>query len=201
MRAKLAVEIVAGLAFLMVAVPASASAVKFDDITTEEWADIPGSYAGLNWSSNWEAGNGTVWTDSGYNAGRISGDYVAFNNYASDVTISRTSPFDLIGAYFTGAWNDGLNIQIQGRDAWGSLLYNQIIVVNATSPTWAQLDFSGVFSVDFHSWGGTQHSAYGLSGTHFAMDNLVYSESIPAPGAALLTILGASMVGWLRRRR
>jgi hypothetical protein len=43
--------------------------------------------------------------------------------------------FNFLGAYLTAAWNDGLNIRVQGYSGQ-TLLYDNAKIVVTTGPTW-----------------------------------------------------------------
>ena len=160
-----------------------ADVLGFDDITTNESASIPYGYGGLNWDT-FNVGKARIWTGSGYYNGLVSGDYVAFNWNGNPAEISST-PFNLAGAYFTGAWRDGLAIDIVGyRDT--TVAYTYGAVVNTKGPMWVTLDFSNVTRVTFTSHGGTKNPNMGLDGTQFVMENMEYSRggSTHCPGVS-----------------
>jgi len=185
--------------------PAGAAVVTFDDLEGSH-THIPAGYGGFDWSDNFYYldGSGSSYTGTGYDIGAVSSPRVAFSAYESAVAVTAADPFDFNGAYFTGAWNDGLSIDISG---WldGSLLHSTTVTVNTTAPTWVGLNWTGVDELRFDSYGGTPNPdiAGKGSGTHFVMDNFTYNgtPSVPVPGAVLLGSLGAGLVSWLRRRR
>lgn len=188
-------------AFLSSSMPAMAGTViGFDDAITDPitW-HMPTGYGGLEWSSRWGVMSGDYYGDSpsGYANGVMSGGYVAFNSMGSPVTISRDSPFVFVGAYFTAAWQDGLQIDVEGY-LDGELLYSTTFTVNTYEPTWVAVNWGHTDQLALSSSGGTP-VGWCLSGTQFAMDNLTFHA--PAPGAILLVGLGTGLTGWLRRRR
>lgn len=191
-------------AFLVIAMPAAATTVvDFDDAIADPitW-HMPTGYAGFSWSSKWGVMSGGYYGDSpsGYANGTVSGDYVAFNSMGMPVEISRDTPFAFVGAYFTAAWRDGLQIDVEGYLA-GELLYGETFTVSTQSPTWVLFDWGHTDQIVFSSSGGTP-VGWRLSGTQFVMDNLtVGAAHAPAPGAFLMVGLGAGVTGWLRRRR
>ncbi len=169
-----------------------AAILTFDDISTLPEESPVNTYGGLTWdnmgvvSAN-AMGGGYI--GGGYDNGTVSGDYVAFNMYANPLTVSG-SVFNFIGAYLTGAWNDGLSIDIVGRRN-GADLYSQTITVDTTSATWFGFNFLGIDELIFTSYGGTNAGNGGV-GIHFAMDNFTYS---PVPVPAAVWLFGSGLLG------
>ena len=135
---------------------------------------------------------------SGYLNGLVSGNYVALNLFEASASVSD-GLFNFNNAYFTGAWNDGLSIQIQGWNG-ANLLYDQTIVVSAFGPNLFNANYVGIDLLTFDSFGGTPQP-WGGSGTHFAMDNFDYTLGVPEPSTLLLLGTGLVMVGLKRRRQ
>lgn len=175
---------------LVFAVPglSVAGTLNFDSGVANE-TPIPNGYGGLNWDNFYALDAVNYYLNpSGYLAGMVSPDFVAFNAYADPAAFSSPIPFNFISAYLTGAWNDGLNIQVQGF-LGATLMYDQTVVVNATGPTLFNFNYLGVDRVYFQSSDGTPHDGYSGSGGHFAMDNLTVNI-IPEPGSGILLIIG-----------
>jgi hypothetical protein len=181
--------------------PVAADVCTFDDLAGNIGA-VPTDYGNLTWSTNWNYLNvETYSTESGYQRSAVSAPRVAYNRFAADVTVSDDNPFVFNGAYLTGVWNDGLNIDITGSQA-GTILHEITVVVSSTEATWVGLDWTDVDQVTFHSYGGTPYWGTG-GGTNFAMDNFTFNEPlavVPLPGTALLGVLGLSAAGWRLRR-
>ncbi|MBW4450209.1 MAG: PEP-CTERM sorting domain-containing protein [Spirirestis rafaelensis WJT71-NPBG6] len=181
---------------------AHAVVVTFDDLPG--FADsIPQGYAGLNWD-NFDSLNPVVFDaqSSGYGNGTVSTPNVAFNAFGDPAAISVNSgKFDFNSTYLTGAWNNGLNILVEGF-LGGQSLYSKTVIVNSTSPTLLNFDFLGIDNLKFTSFGGT-NAGYDGDGTHFAMDNFTYNQTKPVPEP--FTILGSLTAGGigvaLRRKR
>lgn len=183
----------------LVCAPAWATVDRFDEVTTLPDAGISDGYAGFNWQEFWVL-DATHYASnpSGYLNGLVSGDYVAFNGWGNPAEFSG-GPFHFVGTYLTGAWRDGMSLDIEGYRL-GILVYSETVVLDTDAPLWFQADYLNVDTVRFVPYGGTHHDGYAGDGTQFAMDNLTF-EAIPAPGAVLLVGLGTAAVGWLRRRR
>ncbi|MEN8141519.1 MAG: PEP-CTERM sorting domain-containing protein [Thermodesulfobacteriota bacterium] len=215
-------KLLAGLAMGIVlggpAASGNAAVLTFDDITTGPGGTfIADGYGGFNWGSmNFIDPIAWGFSTSGYENGTVSGDYVAYSSPASGyfATVSNTL-FDFSGAYLTGAWNDGLNIEVTGYLA-GSQTGQRTVVVNSDGPTWFDFNFSGIDSLSFRSYGGTNAGAFADNrGEHFAMDNFTYYEAFsepesytdpepytdPVPEPATMLLFGSGLAGLAGARR
>ena len=173
------------------ATTAQAVTVTFDDlpesVSPTEFT-VPNGYGGLNWSNFYYVDVNSI-SNSGYANGMVSPTNVAYNGFG-DPAFASDSRFTLNSAYFTGAWNDGLDIHVVGS-LGGVTVYTTDFLVNSTSPTLYTFNWAGLDNVAFSSSGGTDHG-YGGSGTQFAMDNLRINEPVPEPSTLLLLTAGPS---------
>jgi len=152
--------------------------LTFEGLTTAtggsvQGVEVPAGYGGLNWFSYFDLMDVLKYgTDSGYQKGCVSPRYVAYSAWEDPVMIGADQPFDFVGAYLTGAWRDGLKIDINGFRS-GVLRYSRTVIVNSTYPTWIQLDYAGVDRVQFDSYEGVENPAYPWGyGEHFVIDDL-----------------------------
>jgi hypothetical protein len=188
-----------------------AAVLTFDDLPDIVYSGVApldpiGSYGGLAWS-NMAYGDPVELNfhidnigSSGYSNGLVSTNHVASGNSNSGIT---GPTFNFEGAYLTGAWRDGLNINIQGYNG-GSLLYDTTVVVDSTSATWFDFNYLSIDTLVFDSYGGTAHgySASGLilDGDHFVMDNFTYAYfHVPEPISFSLLCFGLVGLGFRRR--
>lgn len=173
---------------------AQAVVLSFDDISSAEMGTIPVGYGGLNWSEfGYVDGSTASRAGSGYDHGRTSGDYLAFNQFARVASVSDTI-FDFNGAYFAGAWNDALNIDVSAF-LDGNLLYQETLVVDTTAPSWFDANYLGIDSLFFTSWGGTPHPGLNGRGNHFVVDYFTFNEAAPVPEPATVLLLGTGLAG------
>jgi hypothetical protein len=171
---------------------ARASTLTFDDISGAEIGTIPNGYGGLQWNLMGYTDGGARFSSSGYENGTVSGDYVAFNEFASVGTVSG-GLFDFTSAYLTAAWNDGLTIVVTGLLS-GSSIYTQTVSVDTSGPTLFNFNFLGIDQLTFASSGGVDAGLDG-SGTHFAMDDMTVNVSSVPDGGSALAMLGFAMIG------
>lgn len=172
--------------------PDGSRVLTFDDITTNHYGIIPDGYRRLNWY-NIHVTKGSKDPGSGYDNGTVSGDYVA---YAPWVRVGSNSRYlmDFEGVYLTGAWNDGLNIKVEGiLDE--EIKYSQTVVVDTDEPTWFEFNFEHIDYLKFTSYGGVKAENAAGNGTQFVMDDFTYTP-LPEPGSVLgLVALGALGAG------
>ena len=174
----------------------AAGTIRFDDITSAERVSFV-DYEGFQWDNFGVARYDHKGTGTGYYNANVSGDYVAFNQWGEPATVLRDNPFSLVGACFTAAWRNGLQILAEGY-LEGDLVHSRTFTVDTYDSTWVSFDWGYVDQVVFSTSGG-ESAGYAQNSPQFAMDNMVYHA--PAPGAILLGGLGAGLTGWLRRRR
>lgn len=186
----LTVAVAAPIAALGIGTVAQAAVLTFDDIAPiEGLAEIPDGYGGFTWDNFYYLnGSNSIESDTGYDNGRVSGDYVSFNGFGNQAIVS-SSLFDFNSAYITGAWNDGLSVTVEGLNN-GTTLYSTTVVVDTTSPTLVNFDFLGIDELRFTSFGGVEPD-YLLDqggGTQFALDNFTFNETVtPVPEPTLLS--------------
>jgi hypothetical protein len=182
-----------------------ATIVTFDDLPDSATGTfIPTVYQGLTWSNFFVVNAVLATSDLGTNGaiyGMVTASNVAFNGFGLPAEIdARGTNFDFLSAYFTGAWNSNLNIQIEGFRG-GSLAYNLTVMAAATNATLFTFDYLDIDRLCFNSSGG-QDAGFGSgAGEEFVMDNFMF-EFIPEPSSLLLTCVGAvSLLAFLRRKR
>jgi hypothetical protein len=187
------------LASAGIALGTTPATITFDELTPSTHGDlIPNGYAGLQWN-NFYVLNAVSYIDnpSGYQNAVVSANNVAFNGFGDPSMVSATA-FDLNSAYLGAAWNDGLQVEVQGF-VGATLTYDNTYTVNTTGPTLINFNYLGVDEVSFIASGGTLHPGYTGSGTQFAIDNLTLTL-VPEPTLFGLVGLGAAALMSARPR-
>lgn len=178
---------------LAASVGANAAVVDFES----------GLGGGFSWD-NFGVLNSTssTYNGSGYRNGTVSGSHVAYNSRANPAALSSFSSFVFNGAYFAGAWNNGLNITVRGF-LGGVETLSETFVVNTDAPLWRAFGWT-VDRLVFSSAGGVDQPGLNGSGAHFAMDNFTYNEvlsPVPEPETYAMLGVGLGLLGAFARRR
>ena len=194
--------IVAVASTLLVSTAANAVVLTFDDLPSNPYASIPNGYGGLQWN-NFLSHNGTP-SGSGYDTGSVSGLNTAFNSGGNAASFSSATAFSLRDAFFTAAWNNGLQIHVVATG--GSNTFTSDFTVNTSGPLNVFFNWSNINTVTFTSFGGVANPGLtGIgAGTHFAMDNLAINEvvsAVPEPETYAMLLAGLGLIGFMARRR
>jgi hypothetical protein len=174
---------------LLFAARAQATVIDFDELAeTPNGIQIPNGYGGFNWNNFYEL-DGITASSSGYLPGTVSQPNVAFNWFANPASLSLANggQFNFSGAYLTAAWNDGLQVGVQGFRR-NSLVYDMTVSPSATSPAFFPFNYQNIDSLAFNSFGGSHHDGYRLFGAQFVMDNFTYTLA-PEPSSIALAII------------
>lgn len=176
--------------------PVGAAVITFD----EPSGVLTPGYGGLNWSNIGR----TLYTssallDSGYHRGNVSPDYVAYNSYGNDATVSIASgTFDFNGMYVTAAWDHGLTVNLEGLLA-GTVIHSQTLVIDDDAPTYTNSNFTGIDTLRISTIAGTDAGTSG-AGKQIAIDNLTINQ-VPEPSSSALLSIGVMSVILRRKRR
>jgi hypothetical protein len=189
---------IAVASMLIVSSAANAEVLTFDDLATNS---IPNGYGGLQWDNFGNQVNNPV-SGSGYETGIVSGLNTAYNRWGNPATFSSAVAFTLNSAFFTGAWNDGLQIHVVATGV--SNTYTTDFAVDTSGPLNVVFNWLNINSVSFSSSGGLPHPGLIGNGTQFVMDNLAINEvvsPVPEPETYAMLLVGLGLIGFMARRR
>jgi PEP-CTERM motif len=172
--------------------------LTFDGLVTQTEEPLPRSYGGLTWENMWVLNPlqnpSPEYAASGYFAGIVSGDSVAFNAGGAPATVLGSTAFTFNSAHFTAAWNTDLNLNITAYSG-DAAIFAVSLTLNPSGPLFFAPNWSGIDRLSFASTGG-QDAGFGGKGTHFALDNFVFT-STPIPEPSTLVLLGTSLLAAL----
>jgi hypothetical protein len=181
-----------------------AAVITFDDLPSVEFADvINNGYQGFTW--NWfNYIDKFALPNTGFEKGVVSGNHAAYNDFAATATTSGNL-FDFNGAYLTGAWNDGLKIEVTGI-LGGVASYSKTVMVNTAHAQWFDFNFFEIDSLSFFAYGGTRNPNTDGEGEHFILDNFTYNEphsvtQASEPSTLILLGLGIALFGLISKHR
>jgi hypothetical protein len=221
MKKKYTISIAASLLVLtMAASPATAINLTFEEFIGSNGGLIGSFYSGISFESglngdDWfalDAGTG-FYNVSSYPSGTIlggDGNFWLHGQVGALTQLTTTSSSDGV-IRFDNADATFVEVSYASNSTMTFEAYTSGDVLIDTDSGAANLRFAngnaagpGTMRVD---WNGTDHIAYVImhdAGNGWVADNVTTDatgiEIIPAPGAALLGILGMGTVGWFRRR-
>ena len=181
-------------ASLILAGAAHAGPVGFEDVATGgDFASLNdlNPYAGLNWSSDWFAGDNGI---DGYANGAHSGSKFAVNGFGGDeVSLTSATGFNFAGAWFAtpeGAGDKARWINISAYDASNNLIGSTGQVAIGDTYLWVPAAFSNVALLTINNEAGW-----------FVMDDFTTTAAtaIPVPATPLVLGIGLLALGLSRR--
>lgn len=199
--------------------PAIPAPVPFPDsknpgsllINSDDFArPIPNQYGGFVWKDfGYLNASDFRPAPSGYLKGIVSPSNVAFNNRGTPAEVLSPDLFKFSSVYLTSAWNNDLNITIEGFQG-ERFLISHTVTVGVAGPTLFTFDWAGIDRLRFTSFGGTDAGLSEQGGTQFVLDNFTFNEPFtppppppptPIPTPALLPgLLGMGVAAWRRRQ-
>jgi hypothetical protein len=176
------------------AVAGNATVLTFEDRPGDTVTPVQDGYGGFNWDTA-----ATIYSiqktsspGSGYGIGTI-GNVSVFNGYGvspTDITLAGPGTFTFNGAQFTSAWFDQ-TLTFSGYNGATLVDTSSAINISTTSPTWVELDWSGIDRLEITS-----------TDRHWDMDNFTFNGAAPIPEPSTIFLLGAGLAGLgLVRRR
>ncbi len=215
-----------GLVLCLPAMAAADTTLTFDDVpgyvSGASAVPLPTDYAGFTWSSSdsggyWGVINNTYYRTDSYAGGNTFNfpsnpnaiiNETGPNAPAMHMVISRSTPFNLISAYFA-PWT------VNDRDVKFGATSLTLTGWLGTSQVGAPLTFAltagalqlqniGFNNIDRVTIDAIGAGSAGLS--YFLMDNMVYSTGLaptPIPASVLLLgsgLVGMGLLGWRRQR-
>ena len=201
--------------------PPTPAILDFEPLSTADGCDKNGftSYGGLAWTgwgaiSKLECGSADIGgPQNGYWYGATSGHksgYLQLPRFAVDPfqalvgSITNADGFDLLDAWMTAAWNNGLIVHV---DAFrGHTLVGMTdFVVDYGGPSHISFNFINITSATFTASGGTPDYNLGGVGSQLVMDDAnvaIYPHVVvPEPATIGLVAIGLLALTAVVRRR
>jgi len=202
---------------VLLAVPASAVTITFEDLASnpDGWGWLgpasggPETYGGLEWSIDaaWASLSyeSTIYSDLGGFGNTCNGEVAAFTAWALPIDFrvpygqSTGFPSFDLNSMRIGAWcNDDQPVQITGYRN-GEIRYQETVYAQFDGGdlilNWTDLDFVGM---DPTAGSGSHHDDFPYYGDHFVIDDVSYT---PAPGLPAFALVGAApLVGGIVRK-
>lgn len=169
---------------------AKAAVLGFDTLSNTEIYD---GYGGLNWENMWAYGGGMQGT--GYWNGVVSPTKIAYNRSGQVANITSSTPFNFNGAHLTAAWDEPLNVKIEGF-LGNSLNFTKTVVVNDSAPTWVDFNFANVDKLRIDTWTATKTEGF----TQVVIDDFDFTP-VPEPTTMLLGLAGIGGIFAVRRKK
>ncbi|HEX8611902.1 MAG TPA: PEP-CTERM sorting domain-containing protein [Telluria sp.] len=152
----------------------------------ESQGDLEPDYAGFSWGSNPGFVTSEMAMSGGFRYGTVG--QVSLVAYDGNVSFSRPTAFNFLGAHVASAWRDGEHVTVEGWRA-GVLAYSSDFIVSTAAGQYA-FNFSNVDSVSFRGEGGVPITTVDAGeGTHLVLDNIGVSDISPVPEPATVWML------------
>lgn len=185
-------------ASLLVATPANAVVIGFDDLAAGTQV-VPEYYHGLKWA-NANIINKNQYPSSGYSVGTVSGTYAAWGGTSSNnpTTISsEDDPFSFISGYFTAAWEEGVQLLIEGFSDDDNIAdYTTTLTLSKSAPLFFEANWVDLRELRLTTTrSGGRHT--------FVIDDLSIGKAAPVevPEPLSLALVGAGLIGVAAARR
>ncbi|MBV5309400.1 PEP-CTERM sorting domain-containing protein [Chromatium okenii] len=170
-----------------------ANVVTFEDSTVGAGDALSAGYSGFNWGDTYLADESF---GVGYLTGSASGSKAAYGSqvWGSNIQWANTDTFNFVGAYWTISRSTA-SIRFEGFNDGVRLFQNSNQAINSSSPTWIELNWSGIDQLKIYQTGVNP----------WVMDDFTYniasSGAVPEPATLALLTLGLTGMGVARRRK
>jgi hypothetical protein len=185
-------------ATLILAAPAQAQFLDFEDLQPPSQVPVPDGYMGFEWDNFYSQSRADAPDPSGYL--NMDGDWGIFNAFGNPAAVSRASSFHFESALIGAAWRDGLLVNVRGL-LNGVELFNTALLVGTASGQHFVFGWSGINQLQFEASGGMSPGITPFDGTHFIMDNMLFGPQQVVPEPISMVLLGTGLAGIAAARR